>query len=225
MRPCTLTSFSGQKQNLLMVGDSHTGDFGGAFTEYLNINQFNGSMLSMLGCGYLSQLKDKPSNTSCSQSRALLFELAQKKIFTTLLLVSAGELHTTAEVTEFKVLVKGLLDTGAEVILFEPRMRLKYDPKKAGVLQQNSRNMVILFEPELSKDWDSALTELKEYKNFKVFDQAKVLLDAGCGRVACFDGHTPNRHLIYRDPTHLTDFGARAVLTSFNAWYRPTSQP
>jgi peptidoglycan/LPS O-acetylase OafA/YrhL len=225
MRPCTLTSFSGQKQNLLMVGDSHTGDFGGAFTEYLNINQFNGSMLSMLGCGYLSQLKDKPSNTSCSQSRALLFELAHKKIFTTFLLVSAGELHTTAEVTEFKVLVKGLLDTDAEVILFEPRMRLKYDPKKAGVLQQNSRNMVVVFEPELSKDWDSALTELKEYKNFKVFDQAKVLLDAGCGRIVCFDGHTPNGHLIYRDPTHLTDFGARTVFTSFNAWYRPASQP
>ena len=225
MQPCALASFSGQKQNMLMVGDSHTGDFGGAFTEYLNANQFNGSMLSMLGCGYLSQLKDKPSNKSCSQSRTLVLELAQKRTFTTYLLVSAGELHTTLEVAEFKALAKELLNTGAEVILFEPRMRLKYDPKKAGVLQQNSRNMVILFEPELSKDWDAALTELKEYKNFKVFDQAKVLLGAGCGRVVCFDGHTPNGHLIYRDATHLTDFGARTVFKDFNTWYRPGPQP
>jgi peptidoglycan/LPS O-acetylase OafA/YrhL len=225
MRPCPLVSFPGQKQSMLMVGDSHTGDYGGAFTEYLNENKFNGSMLSMIGCGYLSQLKDKFSNKSCSQSRALLLDLAQKKIFTTYLLVSAGELHTSAEVTEFKALAEELLNTGAEVILFEPRMRLKYDPKKAGVLQQNSRNTVILFEPELNKDWDSALTELKKYKNFRIFDQAKVLLDTGCGRLDCFDGHTPNGYLIYRDPTHLTDFGARVVFQHFNAWYRPTHQP
>lgn len=220
MRPCVLASFPGQKANMLMVGDSHTGDFGGAFTKYLNANHINGSMLSVIGCGYLSQRKDRPSNSSCGQSRTLLLNLAHKQTFTTYLLVSAGELHTSADVQEFKKLVQELLSSGAEVILFEPRMRMKYDPKKAGVLKQNSKNSVVSFDPALSKDWDSALNELLTNVNFRIFDQATVLLDAGCGSLDCFNGHTPDGHLIYRDPTHLTDFGAETVLDNFSRWYQ-----
>ena len=203
-----------------MVGDSHTGDFGGAFTEYLNAHQINGSMFSLLGCGYVSDLKDTPSNTSCSKARALLLDLARTRVFTTFLLVGAGELHTAAEVNEFRELAKALLESGAEVILFKPRARLTYDPKKAGVLQQNSRNSVVLFDPALNVDWDSALKELSGNSNFKIFDQAQALLDLGCGRVDCFDGHSKDGHLIYRDPTHLTDMGAATVFKSFDGWYR-----
>lgn len=219
MKPCTLTSFADQKRNLLMVGDSHTGDFGNAFTEYLNANKLNGSMFSLLGCGYVSKLKDTQSNTSCGNARALLLGLAHKRVFTTYLLVSAGELHTAAEVNEFKALAQELLDLGAEVILFTPRARLKYDPKKAGVLQQNSKNSVVLFDAGLNVDWDSALKDLSVNRNFIIFDQAQVLLDLGCGRINCFDGHTKNGHLIFRDPTHLTDLGAEAVFQSFASWY------
>jgi len=225
MAPCPMASFPGQSKNLLMVGDSHAGDFGGAFTEYLQANQLNGSMFSVLGCGYVSNLKDTISNTSCSKSRALLFDLANKKTFTTYLLVGAGELHTAAEVNEFKGLVKDLLNTKAEVILFEPRPRLKYDPKKAGVLQQNSKNTVITFDVALSLDWAAALKELSSYSNFKIFDQDKALFQLACGQSTCFDGHTKTGHLIYRDPTHLTDLGAKAVFESFNAWYRQGAKP
>ena len=225
MVPCPLTSFPGQDKNLLMVGDSHAGDFGGAFTEYLQASKLNGSIFSVLGCGYVSNLKDSISNTSCSKSRALLLDLANKKVFTTYLLVSAGELHTAAEVNEFKGLVKDLLNTKAEVILFEPRPRLKYDPKKAGVLQQNSKNTIVTFDAALSQDWAAALKELGGYSNFKIFDQNKALLQFGCGQSACFDGHTNTGHLIYRDPTHLTDLGAKAVFESFNTWYRQGVKP
>ena len=208
-----------------MLGDSHAGDFGGAFTDYLNTTRQNGSMFSLLGCGYVSKLKDTPSNKSCSQSRALLLDLAQKKTFTSYLIVSAGELHTRAEVDEFKELMKDLIDTGAEITLFEPRMRLKYDPKKAGVLQQNDQNSVVSFDKALSMDWDQTLKELTANKNFKVFDQFNVLLNAGCGRVECFDGHTPSGHLIYRDPTHLTDFGAQTVFIAFDDWVKRLKNP
>ena len=165
------------------------------------------------------------SYTSCSKSRTLLLDLANKKTFTTYLLVSAGELHTAAEVIEFKQLVKHLLYTKAEVILFEPRPRLKYDPKKAGVLQQNSKNTVITFDAALNQDWTAALKELSGYSNFKIFDQNKALLQFGCGQSACFDGHTNTGHLIYRDPTHLTDLGAKTVFESFNTWYRQDVKP
>ena len=225
MVPCPLTSFPDQDKNLLMVGDSHAGDFGGAFTEYLQANKLNGSMFSVLGCGYVSNLKDTISNTSCSKSRTLLLDLANKKTFTTYLLVSAGELHTAAEVNEFKGLVKDLLNTKAEVILFEPRPRLKYDPKKAGVLQQNSKNTVIAFDTAVTQAWTSALTELSSYSNFKIFDQNKALIQLGCGQSACFDGHTKTGHLVYRDPTHLTDLGAKAVFDSYNAWQRRGEKP
>ena len=225
MLPCAVASFPEQNKNILIVGDSHTGDFGGAFTEYLEANRISGSMFSVLGCGYLSKMKDSPSNTNCGHSRTLLLEMARKKVFSTYLVVSAGELHTPAEVTEFTALMTDLLNTGAEVILFEPRARFNYDPKKAGVLKQNSKNSVVLFAPELTKDWDAALTELRAHSNFKIFDQAQALLDLGCGRVDCFKGHTSDGHLIYRDPTHLTDLGAREVFKRFSAWYPTVQQP
>jgi hypothetical protein len=225
MQPCALASFPEQKQNLLMVGDSHTGDFGTAFTEYLNKNKISGSMFSLLGCGYVSDLKDTPSNTSCSKARAQLLDLAHKKIFTSFLLVSAGELHTKVEVDEFKSLVQELLSGGAEVVLFEPRPRLRYDPKKAGVLQQNSRNSVVLFDPALSANWDKALKDLSTSKNFAVFDQGGALLNLSCGQIDCFNGHSRTGHLIYRDPTHLTDLGARSVISAFEAWRQQRAKP
>jgi peptidoglycan/LPS O-acetylase OafA/YrhL len=220
MRPCALASFPDTNINMLMVGDSHTGDFGGAFTEYLNANHINGSMFSVIGCGYLSQRKDRPSNVRCGQSRALLLDLAHKRTFSTYLLVSAGEVHTAPDAREFETLVYELLSTGAEVILFEPRMRLKYDPKKAGVLQQNSKNSIVSYDPSFNKDWGVALSKLLTHENFKIFDQATVLLDAGCGAADCFKGHTLDGHLIYRDQTHLTDFGAQTVLKHFDTWYQ-----
>ena len=219
MKPCVLASFPEQMRNMLLLGDSHAGDFGGVFAEYLNSHKMNGSMFSLLGCGYVSNLRDNPSNTSCSKARALVLDLARQRAFTTYLLVGAGELHTAAEVSEFEKLTKELLDSGAEVILFTPRARLKYDPKKAGVLQQNSKNSVVFFDPALNVDWDIALEKLSANSNFKIFDQAQALLELGCGRADCFDGHSRDGHLIFRDPTHLTDMGAGAVFKNFDAWY------
>ena len=109
--------------------------------------------------------------------------------------------------------------------MFEPRPRLKYDPRKAAVLQQSSKNTVITFETALNREWTSALKELSSYSNFKIFDQAIALLRLGCGQVSCFDGHTQTGHLIYRDSTHLTDLGAKAIFESFNTWYRQSTNP
>jgi peptidoglycan/LPS O-acetylase OafA/YrhL len=225
MKPCRVASFPDEPQNMLIVGDSHTGDFGNTFTNYLNAHRLNGSMFSVLGCGYLSNFKDSPSNKRCSQSRSLLLDLARKNTFTTYLLVSAGELHTATEVDEFKQLVEALLKSNARVVLFEPRVRLKYDPKKAGVLQQNSKNSVVLFDPLVNQPWEKALAELSKNQNFRVFNQSQVLIDAGCGQISCFDGHTKSGHLIYRDPTHLTDFGARVVFEKFDEWNKHATKP
>jgi len=115
---------------LMLVGDSHAGDLGTVFTQYLNKYKINGSMFSLNGCGYVSELKDTASNKTCSQSRTVLLDLASKKIFDTYLVVSAGGVQSASEAKEFKVLIEQLLASDAQVILFEPRMRLKYDPKK-----------------------------------------------------------------------------------------------
>ena len=220
MKPCPLASFPGAKRNILLVGDSHAGDFGTVFTQFLNSHQFSGAMFSVLGCGYISNLKDTASNQSCSRARKLLIELANRKAFDTYFVVGAGELHTPSEAIEFKELMDQLLASGAQVVLFEPRARLKYDPKKAGVLNLAEQNKILEFESTLSKDWLAALDQLVVRLNFSIFNQAQALLDAGCGRVECFNGHTRDGHLIYRDSTHLTDFGARVVFDSFNHWYR-----
>ena len=223
MKPCPLTAFPDAKRKMLLVGDSHAGDMGTVFTEYLNKYKLNGSMFSVIGCGYVSVLKDTASNKSCSNSRSLLLDLVSKNSFDTYLVVSAGGVQSAQEAEEFKELMERLLSSGAEVILFEPRMRLKYDPKKAGALNMNDKNMVVTYAPELSKEWNAVLTRLSKYKNFKIFDQYEVLLDLGCGEITCFNGHTKDGHLIFRDPTHLTDLGAQTVMNSFDDWYKTQS--
>jgi peptidoglycan/LPS O-acetylase OafA/YrhL len=220
MKPCVLTSFSESKQNMLLVGDSHAGDLGTVFTQYLNNNKINGSMFSIIGCGYLSELKDSVSNKSCSRSKSLLFDLAKKNAFDTYLVISAGEVHSAKEAMEFKALIEHLLSSGAEVILFAPRMRLKYDPKKTGVLKLNDQNMIVTYSADTTSDWDFVLKELSHYNNFKIFDQPHVLVNLGCGEFSCFNGHTKSGHLIYRDVTHLTDLGAKSVMDSFDIWYK-----
>jgi peptidoglycan/LPS O-acetylase OafA/YrhL len=220
MKPCPLASFPEAKRRILLVGDSHAGDFGTVFTRFLNNHQYSGAMFSVLGCGYLSSLKDTTSNTSCSRARSLLLEMANRKTFDTFLVVSAGELHTTAEAVEFKDLMDKLLATGAKVVLFDPRMRLKYDPKKAGVLRLNEKNSVLEFDPSLSYAWLDTLKQLSQHSNFSLFDQNKPLLAIGCESSKCFNGHTQDGHLIYRDSTHLTDLGAKATFDLFEGWYQ-----
>ena len=220
MKPCPVASFSEAKHRILLVGDSHAGDFGTVFTRFLNSHQYSGAMFSVLGCGYLSNLKDTTSNTSCGRARALLLEMANRKAFDTYLVISAGELHTTAEAVEFKDLMDKLLATGAKVVLFEPRMRLKYDPKKAGVLRLNDKNTVLKFEPSLSYAWLDVLQKLSQHSNFSLFDQNQPLLTIGCENSKCFNGHTQDGHLIYRDSTHLTDLGAKAAFDRFEGWYQ-----
>lgn len=220
MKPCPLTSFPDVKRNMLLVGDSHAGDLGTVFTQYLNKYRINGSMFSVIGCGYISELKDSASNKSCSHSRSLLLGMSRNKVFDTYLVVSAGEVHSAKEAVEFKELIEQLLASGAEVILFEPRMRLKYDPKKAGALNLNDKNLVVTHPPEQSNEWNLAVNELLLHKNFKIFNQTDALLNLGCSDISCFDGHTKDGHLIYRDPTHLTDLGAQAVMDSFDGWYK-----
>jgi peptidoglycan/LPS O-acetylase OafA/YrhL len=223
MKPCPLTAFPDAKRKMLLVGDSHAGDMGTVFTQYLNKYKLNGSMFSVIGCGYVSVLKDTVSNKSCSNSRSLLLDLVSKNSFDTYLVVSAGGVQSAQEAEEFQALMERLLASGAEVILFEPRMRLKYDPKKAGALNLNEKNMVVTYAPELSKDWNAVLTRLSQYKNFKIFDQYEVLLDLGCGEITCFNGHSKDGHLIFRDPTHLTDLGTQTVMNSFDDWYKNQS--
>jgi hypothetical protein len=53
-------------------------------------------------------------------------------------------------------------------------------------------------------------------------NKAKVL-DLGCGEITCFNGHTKDGHLIFRDPTHLTDLGTQTVMNSFDDWYKNQS--
>jgi hypothetical protein len=220
MKPCPLTSFPEVQRKMLLVGDSHAGDFGTVFTQYLNKYKINGSMFSINGCAYVSALRDSPSNNSCGHARSLLLGLASKNSFDTYLVVSAGEVQSAQEAAEFKLLMEQLLASGANVILFEPRMRLKYDPKKAGALNLNHKNTAVTFSHESSSEWNNALKELSQYKNFTIFDQVKALENLGCGDITCFNGHTKDGHLIFRDYTHLTDLGAKTVMDSFDTWYK-----
>jgi hypothetical protein len=69
------------------------------------------------------------------------------------------------------------------------------------------------------QEWRRALQTLSTYPNFYIFDQDRVLLDASCGAVACFNAHTKNFLPLYRDGSHLTELGSELVFNAFTQDY------
>ena len=223
MMPCLMAQAPVGNPNILLLGDSHAGDVGSEFERHLVRNHLSGSMYSIPGCAYLAS-QEGVNGGDCGRGRALILDAAKKKAFDTYLIVGDFIVDTDRvpavardlDIASFVDFTKQLLDSGARVVLFTPRMSLNYDPKKAAVLGQLNRVRPVQPNPNNVAAWRAAWAELARDPNFALVNQQEALLGAGCGGKDCFDGHSADGHLLYRDLTHLTDLGARVVFDAFD---------
>ena len=222
MVPCSVAKVNDASHNILLVGDSHAGDYGNDFKNFLDTNAYSGAQFSVPGCTFVESQANR-NNGDCGRAREQLLSLASEKKFDIYILTGEYTQMTSVsapsqraeDLRSFTTLVQGLLRSGATVFYLKPRLLLQYDPQRAGALNLNNRNRGLPPVPDNIRAWEQTLSGLLKYEEFLTFDETAALVAAGCGSVNCFDGHSKNGYLLYRDITHLTDLGAKVVFDAF----------
>jgi hypothetical protein len=104
------------------------------------------------------------------------------------------------------------------VTFFMPRPAFEYSPSRVASIGQ-LRGLSPSTRDATQQEWQRVLGKLSATPNFSIFDQAAVLLGAGCGQATCFNGHTKDQRPLYRDATQLTELGSTLVFDAFDKKY------
>jgi len=216
---CRMSDFPGAKR-MLLVGDSHSVDYSMEFRDYLQRKKRNGWEISMGGCAFIPK-HAAINHGECAKARELLLRAVDEQKIDSVIFVAGlnnhienlSEAELGLNLDALTELLSELLGKGVTVIYFSPRPYFRADPPRyarqgrlAELQAVISPNAVVLSE---------SIAALTRQRNFLLFDQEQVLLQAGCGKLACFNGHTAELMPLYRDSNHLTTRGARLVFQRF----------
>lgn len=200
-------------KKILLVGDSHSGDYSFEFQKFVIEKKLNAWQFSVGGCAFLPSQSDG----ECGKAKRLLEKAIEKTKFDQIIFI--GHFYGHTRLSDHKVvrqdidsllwLVRHMLQSDARVVFFTPRYSLTVDPMRAAMINEVNRITVV---KEASADCvDSQLKELANAANLTIFNERDALLQLGCGDVKCFNGHTPDLKPLYRDTNHLTNLGAKLV--------------
>jgi peptidoglycan/LPS O-acetylase OafA/YrhL len=217
---CQVSEFIANRKNILLLGDSHSSDFTNQFKTYATHNQLNAWQMSITGCAYLfSQLS---VNTECQKAKSILLEKIKHHDFDQIILVGNYFYHTMVgpiasrqlDINAVVELIDQILKSNVEVIFFMPRMNFNFSPPRAAILDSLEK-LKLMSNERNELAWLAGIDSLKKYKNFHVFDQNTFLLRYGCGEPECFKGHTKDIQPLYRDSSHLTEFGSEILFNNY----------
>jgi peptidoglycan/LPS O-acetylase OafA/YrhL len=217
---CRVSAAPSSSESLLLLGDSHSADLTNQFKRFADQQHINAWQMSFPGCVFLhSQII---GNTNCTKARDLILEKASAHAFSEILLVGNYFAHTqghtdisrTLDIAYLVDFIEALLKTGTKVVLFTPRINFNHSPIRAAALNQLNA-VVPLVDASNDEIWLEKLAKFKQDPRFVMFDQRGLLITSGCGMVGCFNGHTQDMKPIYRDASHLTEFGAAMLFEAY----------
>ena len=217
---CQVSASPVSDQNILLLGDSHSADLTNQFKLFADQHHINAWQMSFPGCGFMQS--QVVGNSSCAATRELILNKASAHAFTEIFLIGNYFVHTQGrtefaraiDINSLRDFIEALLKTGTKVVFFVPRITFNYSPTRAAILTKLPE-LVPLVDPLNDAAWLAGLSTLKNQVNFVMFDQANVLIQNGCGSVDCFNGHTKDMMPLYRDQSHLTEFGSSVVFDAF----------
>lgn len=217
---CQVARSDAPAGSMLLLGDSHSADLTNQFKAFASSHQLNAWQMSITGCAFL--ITQLAGSKTCHAARDLLLSKIAENKFTDVLVVGNYFGHTNAQRPEtraididaLKSLMEQLLQAGVKVTFFIPRPSFVFSPLRAAAIGRLD-TLRSADREEVIQEWRRTLQTLSSYPNFYVFDQDRTLLDAGCGAMSCFNGHTKNLLPLYRDNSHLTELGSQLVFDAF----------
>ena len=218
---CQVATFPGSEQRILLLGDSHSADFTNQFRDYAHAHHINAWQMSITGCALLqTQLIASPS---CNLAKEIVQQRIKNHEFDRIIIVGNYFSHTLAnpvsslavDIDWITQAIEEMLQSGAEVTFFIPRTNFNYSPMRAAAMGR--LNLLNRTRDDANEGaWMKALNALKQYKNFHLFDQDAVLVQAGCGDINCFNGHTKKLLPLYRDQSHLNNLGSQLLFDAYS---------
>lgn len=218
---CKVAMHPGAK-NILLVGDSHSGDYTVEFQKFIIDNGLSGSQFSINGCGFLASQVDR-HNGDCGRAIRLLNETLSTHKFDVVIFIidlyshagsPANTLALNEDMGSLNKLVALMANTSNEVWFFTPRYVLSVPPMQAALMRQLSRVFIVPAVAENSID--NSLEKLKIYSNLHIYNERDYLVKlGGAAAEEKFNGHTVDMSPIYRDSNHLTNYGAQLSFSKF----------
>ena len=211
---------NGTKTNILMIGDSHSGDFSNEFKKYAQQNNVNAIQLSMGGCSF-SPLSFQRNSGQCSRAVELLQKLIEDKEISKIIFITnfykhinpLDEINAKKNLFFISELFKSAISRNIEVIYFTPRPALTMPLGRAAMA--NKLGEIKLQHEKYQNLVDSYIGKKIVPLGLKVYDQRKVLLKAFCEDTSkCINGMHEDRPL-YRDKSHLSGYGSEFIFRDF----------
>lgn len=220
---------TGSDKNYLLVGDSHSADYSSAFASYVRGENANGWQMSVGGCGMI-QGGYETKNGDCGKAVALVKKAVKERRYDKLFIVTnliahTRNLPTDARVTginSFIQLIEEISSEVREVIIFLPRYELDNEnPIKYAMLGALKKVHVREEDRDNARAWERAIYDMGLLDNILIFNERDELINAGCGKLGCFDGHDREKYALYRDSNHLTVYGAQLMWNTYYLQFEP----
>lgn len=206
-------------RNILLVGDSHSGDYTNQFRNFLIDRNYNGSQMSVAGCGFVYSQFNR-HNGLCGKSYNTLIHYIQYNHFDDIIFISSMYDHIVADADLLSTieLLNRIKQSTKRLWIFSPRLTLSHDPMRAANL--NLLSDLNFISPKYRTNIDNMLFALEvSNKNIFLFDEMKSLYVLSEKDPAIFNAHTIDNVPLYIDTNHLNDLSANIIFEDFIKMY------
>jgi len=202
------------KNSILLIGDSHSGDFTQDFKKHVITKNYGAMQLSMGGCSFMPITFKK--NKNCMDAAVLLQEVIQQDKVKKILFVTNQYKHLSylnqnealENIDYFIGTINEALKRNIQVIFFVPRPSFKHHVARGALSNHQNNHMV--FHKKYRDIFDNKLNGLTK-NGLIIFDQETIIKEKLCSLSNACNMGLDKGYAFYSDQNHLSSYGANYV--------------
>ena len=211
---CVRNQVSGpadQNGRMLLLGDSHSGDFEKPLTLFARKNNLNFWQVSIGGCGFIPMHHQQHRGDCGAAIKETLAFIKQENVDIVVIAINMAHYYkgldqkTASKQTEaFIEYINQISKSGGRIIYITPRDYFTQDPNFHRYANQ-ACSIQAFEQSKLYQDLEERLKSLLWQNNGVVFEQ-RLILRRLFSEEECSQGYW-NKKPLYSDTNHLTEFG------------------